>query len=220
MRDLNIEVMTMAEVTRLDGQAGNFKATVTTRPRFVDIDKCTGCGDCSERCPVRNVPQTVNEPLAREELEKKDQELLDDLVARHAGDPGALMPVLEAINRTRGHLPRPLLEHAAVRLSIPLAEVLKVASFYDKMGFTPAGRHVIQVCNGTSCHSQHSAALLSRLEKKLGILAGQTDRKGRFTLRTVRCLGLCALSPTMRIDDVSFGKVEPEDIDGILEQFA
>ena len=220
MRDLNIEVMTMAEVTRLEGQAGNFKATVTTHPRFVDLDKCTGCGDCIERCPVRNVPQTVIEPAAGEELDKKDRELLDGLVARHAGDPGALMPVLEAINRTCGHLPRTLLEHAAIRLCVPLAEVLKVASFYDKMGFEPVGRHVIQVCNGTSCHSQHSAVLLGRLEKKLGISAGQTDKAGRFTLRTVRCLGLCALSPTMRIDDVSFGKVEPEDIDRILEQFA
>ena len=219
MRDLNIEVMTMAEVTRLAGEAGNLKATVTTHPRFVDIDKCTGCGDCSERCPVRNVPQTVAEPAAGEELDKKEQELLDGLVARHAGDPGALMPVLEAINRTCGHLPRPLLEHAAIRLRVPLAEVLKVASFYDKMGFTPAGRHVIQVCNGTSCHSQHSALLLRRIEKELGISAGATDRSGRFTLRTVRCLGLCALSPALRIDDVSFGCVALDDVPGILEQF-
>jgi NADH:ubiquinone oxidoreductase subunit E/NAD-dependent dihydropyrimidine dehydrogenase PreA subunit len=219
MRDLNIDVMTMAEVTALTGTAGHFKATVKTRPRSVNIDKCTGCGDCIEYCPVRNVARDVKPQTARKDLDAKNQSVLDELVARHQGDPGALMPVLEAINRSYGHLPRTILEHIAVRLDIPLANVLKVASFYDKMRFEPVGRHVIQVCNGTSCHSQHSAALLKHLEKKLGIKDGQTDKAGRFTLKTVRCLGLCALSPSMRIDDVSFGKVTIDDIPTILEQF-
>ena len=219
MRDLNIEVMTMAQVTELTGTAGHFKATVKTRPRSVNIDKCTGCGDCIEHCPVRNVAKEVTAQTAKNDLDEKDKTVLDDLVNRHQGDPGALMPVLEAVNRTYGHLPRTLLEHIAVRLDIPLANVLKVASFYDKMRFEPVGRHVIQVCTGTSCHSQQSAVLLKQLEKKLGIKDGQTDKAGRFTLHTVRCLGLCALSPSMRIDDVSFGKVTIEDIPTILERF-
>jgi NADH:ubiquinone oxidoreductase subunit E len=220
MRDLNIDVITMAEVVKLEGEAGNFKATVKTRPRGVNMDKCTGCGDCIERCPVRNVPRTVTEPKPAGKLDKQDEAFLTDIIAKHQGDAGALMPVLEATNRTYGFLPRPLVEYAASRLGIPLASALKVASFYDKMRFEPVGRHVIQVCSGTSCHSQHSGALLSFLEKKLGVSDGGTDKSGRFTVRTVRCLGLCALSPSMRIDDVSFGKVDPEDIDTILEQFS
>jgi NADH:ubiquinone oxidoreductase subunit E/NAD-dependent dihydropyrimidine dehydrogenase PreA subunit len=219
MRDLNIEVLTMTDVMKLEGEAGNFKATVRTRPRSVNPDKCTGCGDCIEQCPVRNVPAAVTAPTARGTIDTKEKAFLDDLLARHAGDAGALMPVLEAINRTCGYLPRPLVERVAIRLDVPLAAALKVASFYDKMRFEPAGRHVVQVCNGTSCHSQHSALLLRRLEKELCISAGATDRSGRFTLRTVRCLGLCALSPSMRIDDVSFGRVDLDDIPRILEQF-
>jgi NADH:ubiquinone oxidoreductase subunit E/NAD-dependent dihydropyrimidine dehydrogenase PreA subunit len=219
MRDLNIEVITMAQVKKLTGEAGNFTATLSVKPRYVNEDKCTGCGDCVERCPVRNVPQAVSAVIVEEKLDKKDQELLDELVEKHKSDPGALMPVLEAINRIRGYLPRPLLEHAAVRLDIPLAQVLNVASFYDKMGFDAPGRHVIQVCNGTSCHSQHSHRLISALEKKLGVSEGGTDKTGRFTLKTVRCLGLCALSPSMRIDDVSFGRVDISDMDRILGQF-
>jgi NADH:ubiquinone oxidoreductase subunit E len=220
MRDLNIDVITMAEVVKLEGEAGNFRATVKTRPRFVNMDKCTGCGDCIERCPVRNISRTVIESKPAQELDNKDEAFLTDIIARQQGDPGALMPVLEATNRVYGYLPRGIVEHAASRLSIPLASALKVASFYDKMRFEPVGRHVIQVCNGTSCHSQHSAALISLLEKKLGVSDGGTGKSGRFTLRTVRCLGLCALSPSMRIDDVSFGKVDPDDIDKILEQFS
>jgi NADH:ubiquinone oxidoreductase subunit E/NAD-dependent dihydropyrimidine dehydrogenase PreA subunit len=220
MRDLNIEVMTMSEVVKLEGEAGNFKATVKTNPRSVDPDKCTGCGDCIEQCPVRNVPQSVAAPAQREDLDNEDKKYLEELLGRHKSDKGALMPVLEAINRTYGHLPRPLLEQVAMRLDIPVASALKVASFYDKMRFEPTGRHVVQVCNGTSCHSQKSSALLKRIEKELGISEGKTDKPGRFTLRTVRCLGLCALSPSMRIDDVSFGHVALDDIPRILEQFA
>ena len=220
MRDLNIEVMTMSEVVKLEGEAGNFKATVKTNPRSVDPDKCTGCGDCIEQCPVRNVPHSVAAPIQREDLDVEDKTFLEELLSRHEGDQGALMPVLEAINRTYGHLPRPLLEQVALRLNISVASALKVASFYDKMRFEPTGRHVVQVCNGTSCHSQKSSALLKRIEKELGISEGKTDKSGRFTLRTVRCLGLCALSPSMRIGDVSFGHVALDDIPRILEQFA
>jgi NADH:ubiquinone oxidoreductase subunit E/NAD-dependent dihydropyrimidine dehydrogenase PreA subunit len=219
MRDLNIEVMTLSEVAALDGEAGNFRATIKTKPRSVKLDKCTGCGDCMERCPVRNIPQAVDDPRPSGPIGDADRPLLDEIISRHQNDPGALMPVLEAVNRKYGHLPRLLLEHIAIRLKTPLANVLRVASFYDKMRLEPAGRHLVQVCNGTSCHSQHAADLLARLEQVLGIGEGQTDRQGRFTLKTVRCLGLCALSPAMRIDDVSFGRVDTEDLHRILDQF-
>ncbi len=220
MRDLNIEVLTMTDVLSLDGEAGNFKALVRTRPRSVNEDKCTGCGDCIEHCPVRNVVQPCDEAKPSRDLDEQDKAALDNLMAKHQNDRGALMPVLESINRIYGHLPRALLEHTAKRLNIPLANVLRVASFYDKMRFIPFGRHLIQVCDGTSCHSQHSKVLRRRLEKELGVSDGQTDRYGRFTLTTVRCLGLCALSPSMRIDDTTLSRVEPDDIPSILEQFA
>ncbi len=53
MRDPNIEVLTMANVVKLEGEPGHFTATVLQRPRYVDIGKCTGCGDCSKVCPVK-----------------------------------------------------------------------------------------------------------------------------------------------------------------------
>ena len=89
-----------------------------------------------------------------------------------------------------------------------------MASFYDRFRLEPAGRHVVEVCEGTSCHSRGSRVLLERLEKELGVDPGQTDKSGRFTLRTVRCLGLCALSPAMKIDGRSFGRVNIDRVPG------
>jgi NADH-quinone oxidoreductase subunit E len=62
--------------------------------------------------------------------------------------------------------------------------------------------------------------LLERLEKELGVDPGETDKSGRFTLQTVRCLGLCALSPAMKIDGRSFGRVNIDRLPEMLEQLA
>ncbi len=51
-RHLNIEILTDTEVVKVDGQAGNFTATVRRKPRYIDVSKCTGCGDCAQVCPV------------------------------------------------------------------------------------------------------------------------------------------------------------------------
>jgi len=219
MRDRNIEVLTMADVVRLDGEAGHFTATVRQRPRYVDLDKCTGCGDCWEACPVRNVPQTP-EPFSPEgQLEPEHAAALDEVLARHPATRGALIPVLQDLQSVLGNLPRPILEHLAGRWGIPLAEILRVAGFYEAFRLEPVGRHVIEVCTGTGCYAQGSEALLERLEREIGACVGATDADGRFTLRTVRCLGLCPLSPALRIDGRSFGRVRPDRIPEILEPF-
>jgi heterodisulfide reductase subunit A2 len=50
---LNIELLTLSEVTAVDGEEGNFTVTIKKSPRFVDMDKCIGCGTCAEKCPAK-----------------------------------------------------------------------------------------------------------------------------------------------------------------------
>ena len=59
---MNIEIITNAEISSISGDVGNFQATIKKHPRFVDLDKCNGCGDCVEHCPV-NVLSDFNEGL-------------------------------------------------------------------------------------------------------------------------------------------------------------
>jgi len=127
---------------------------------------------------------------------------------------------IQEINASYGYIPRGLLEHLACLWGLRLAEILRVASFYDRFHLQPVGRHVVEVCAGTSCHARGSKARLKRLEKEIGVGPGQTDASGRFTLRTVRCLGLCALSPAVKIDGQSFGRVSLGRVGEILEPFA
>ena len=236
MRDYNIEVLTMADVQSLEGEAGAFKVGVQRRPRGVIAEKCTGCGDCWNQCPVRYVPQPTPAPLvvpplggipakagttsAGEHLTAQDAAWVDSILARYRDDRAPLIPVLQDVTDERRYLPRPVLEYLAMRLKISLAEILRVASFYNAFSLTPVGRHTIEICLGTACFVRGSGLLLERLEQEIGIVAGETDSRGQFTLRTVRCIGCCALAPAMRIDGVTFGKVKLDKVVNILEQFA
>jgi NADH:ubiquinone oxidoreductase subunit E/NAD-dependent dihydropyrimidine dehydrogenase PreA subunit len=220
MRDLNIDVMPMADVVKLDGQAGNFKAQVQIRPRSVDPHKCTGCGDCVDLCPVRNVPGTVEafKPSMPPTTDQAD--VLADSLRRHGEDSSSLIPVLQDISENCGYLPRAVLETLSSRIDVPLAEILRVTSFYNSFTLEPVGRHIVEVCLGTACFVRGSGMLLERLAEAVGVAPeGGTDKDMRFTLRTVRCIGCCALAPAMRIDGVTFGKMKLDKVADILERF-
>jgi len=219
MRDHNIDVLTMADVVKLDGEAGNFKVDILQRPRGVDANKCTGCGDCSQHCPVQNIIQPTAPFQPTESLSDEDESWLLGVLQQYKDDPAPLIPVLQEINGSRGYLSRTMLERLSVHLDSPLSEILQVASFYNGFNLKPIGRHLIEVCLGTACFVRGSGLLLERLEQQLGIAAGETDEDERFMLSVVRCIGCCALAPAMRIDGITFGKVDIDSIDKILEQF-
>ena len=63
-RHLNIHILTNAELESIEGQAGAFRATLRQHPRFVNLDACTGCGDCATACPVQR-PDAFNQDLSQ-----------------------------------------------------------------------------------------------------------------------------------------------------------
>ncbi len=132
---------------------------------------------------------------------------------------GALIPVLHKVQDLYGYLPEEVIEVVSAELSIPMAEIYGVATFYSYFSFAPKGEHVIKVCLGTACYVKGSQALLDKLSNELHVPANETTEDGKFTLEATRCLGACGLAPVLMIDDEVYGELVPSDIPRILKKY-
>ena len=121
--------------------------------------------------------------------------------------PGALLPMLHALQEAFGYIPEPAFPLLADAVNISRAEVVGVVRFYTDFREEPAGRHVLKVCCAESCQAMGSDALVSHLETSLGVEMGQTTADGLLTLEPVYCLGNCAMSPAAMLDGRPFGRV-------------
>jgi NADH:ubiquinone oxidoreductase subunit E len=169
---------------------------------------------------VRNYSRDIAAFTPGVSIGPADEAILSDILSRHPLDRSSIIPILQDITEAKGYLPRGMLEALSVGLSLQLSEILRVASFYNGFSLQPVGRHIVEVCLGTACFVRGSGMLFERLEEELKVKDGGTDKDGRFTLRSVRCIGCCALAPAMRIDGVTFGKVKLDKVSDILKRFS
>ena len=144
---------------------------------------------------------------------------LRDVIARHMGQEGALMPVLQQAQEIYGYLPIEVQYIIACEFNIPLESVYEVATFYSQFTLNPRGVYNINVCMGTACYVKGAAKILARLEKKLGIENGGVTPDGLFSLEGARCIGACGLAPVITVNDDVYGQVEPADVDAIIEKY-
>ena len=142
------------------------------------------------------------------------------VLARHAGEAGALLPILHEVQDALGYIPRELVPQIAEGLNLSRAEVHGVVTYYHHFRSEPAGRHVVQVCRAESCQSMGSDALMAHAERALGCQTrgghGSTSADGRYTLNPVYCLGLCAASPAMVVDDKLHARMTPARFDQVI----
>lgn len=132
---------------------------------------------------------------------------------------GALLSRLHAINAEHGYLPEAELRRAADELGVPLSQLYNAASFYTAFSFQPRGRHTVRVCQGTACYIRGGRRILMELERLLGVKEGGTTDDLCFTLKTVYCLGACGLSPSMQVDHDTYGRLKPDLLPCILDQY-
>ncbi len=148
------------------------------------------------------------------------QAALKEILARHGTDRSELIPILQEAQAAIGYLPKDVMLDVARHLNVPEATVYGVASFYAQFYFKPQGRHRIRVCRGTACHVRGSFRIRRLVERKLGIKEGETTPDLLFSYETVACLGACALSPVMVIDQTYFGRLSAEQAGAIIDDYA
>lgn len=153
--------------------------------------------------------------LVKEEVVSRTKEI----VAPWKGRKGALIPILQETQSVFGYLPAEAIETISEELLIPTAEIYGVATFYAQFHLKPRGRHVIRVCRGTACHVRGSLQLLEKVKEMLKVEENGTTEDLRFTLEPVACLGACGLAPVMMIDEDTHGRLVPDKLGPILDQY-
>lgn len=144
----------------------------------------------------------------------------EELISRYGADRSNLIHVLQDIQERFGYLPVPALRRLSLGMKLPLAEVLRVATFYAALSLEPKGEHLISVCMGTACHVRGALRIMDAVRRKLGLREGlQTTHDDKFTVKSVRCIGCCGLAPVITIDEDVHGRLTPAQVPAILKRY-
>ena len=135
-------------------------------------------------------------------------EKIQVLITQHKGMPGALLPLLHAIQDDLGYVPEDCYLPISKALSLSVAEVHGVVTFYHHFRTHLVGKHILQICRAESCQAMGSAKLEASIKAKLGIDYHQTTSDGAITLEPIYCLGNCACSPSVMMDDEVYGRMD------------
>lgn len=152
-------------------------------------------------------------------LKEKDIQKINEICESFNNAPGELINVLHKTQETFGYLPAEIQEVIAENLNVSVAKVYGVVTFYSFFTMTPKGQYPISLCTGTACYVRGAEKVLDELKKELNIKVGDTTPDGKFSLSCLRCVGACGLAPVVMVGNKTFGRVAPEDVKKIIEEF-
>ena len=144
---------------------------------------------------------------------------VDQLIEQFKTLPGALLPLLHAIKNAVGYVPDSAVEPISKALNLSRAEVHGVISFYHDFNTHPVGHHTVQICRAEACQSMGSRDIEAHAKQSLGIDYGETTSDGLVTLEPVYCLGNCACSPSIRVNDDIHARVDSSRFDELIGEF-
>lgn len=151
-----------------------------------------------------------------DDLTTQQSQSVKEIVAGLADEPGALLPILHAIQDDLGFVPGAAVPIIAKALNLSRAEVHGVLTFYHLYRTESPGKQTLYVCRAEACQAMGSRELERHVKDKLKIDFHETTADGRFSLEPVYCLGNCACSPAVMIDETVHGRVTAERIDELL----
>ncbi len=181
---------------------------------------------------LKIIDKSLSQKIERQkglELKKEHQEqmvddlnslaIADEIMARYQYRDAALIAILQDIQKRFNYLPQSLLRYVALRMNVPLTRVYSISTFYKAFSLKPRGKHLINVCLGTACHVRGGLKIMERLERELGIKNEETTYDGKFSLKSVRCVGCCGLAPVIVIDNEFHGNLTQEMIPKVLAKY-
>lgn len=144
-----------------------------------------------------------------------------NILAKYKPEKENLLPILHDIQNTcpEQYISTEDIIEVAKYLNITYSSVYGVVTYYSMFSLKPRGRYIIRVCNSPVCEMDNSEIILEQLKKVLGIEISETTSNGLFTLETTECLGQCADSPGMLVNERFFGNIDPVNLKKILDQF-
>ena len=146
-------------------------------------------------------------------------EIIDGVLERNGRDESMLIQILEQVQHELGYLPEDVQSYLSEALEIPLSKIYSVVTFYSLFHTEPVGKYTISICMGTACYVKGAGKIVAEFEQQLGVKVGETTPDGKFTLNACRCLGACGLAPVLNVSGKVFGRLVPDDVKGIIEQF-
>jgi NADP-reducing hydrogenase subunit HndA len=153
------------------------------------------------------------------ELRREDVSKIQEICASFKNDPQELINVLHSCQEHFGYLPAEIQEVVSSEMSVPVAKIYGVVTFYSFFTMTPKGKHPISICMGTACYVRGAEKVLEEFKKETGLQVGQTSPDGKFSLSNLRCVGACGLAPVVLVGDKTYGRVAPDDVKNILKEY-
>jgi len=150
---------------------------------------------------------------------KEQEEKLLAVIAELRDTPGALMPIMQRAQDIYGYLPIEVQTIIADQMNVPLEKIYGIATFYAQFALAPKGQYRISVCLGTACYVKGSQAVFDKICELTGLQEGQCTADGKFSLEACRCVGACGLAPVMMINDDVYGRLTPDQVEGILAKY-
>ena len=129
-------------------------------------------------------------------------------ITAHKTLPGALLPLLHAIQDDIGYVPEEAYLPISKGLALSVAEVHGVVTFYHHFRRHPTGKHILHICRAESCQAMGAVQLEADIKAALGIDFHETTKDGAITLEPIYCLGNCACSPAVMLDDEVYGRMD------------
>ena len=150
---------------------------------------------------------------------KEQEEKLLAVIEKHAGQRGAMMPILQEAQEIYGYLPIEVQTIIAEKTGVSMKEIFGIISFYAQFKLNPDGQYAIAVCLGTACYVKGSGDIIEAISQKLNVPVGSTSPDGKYSIEATRCIGACGLAPVLTVNGEVYGKITVDDVDTILAKY-